>query len=135
MELDTLATPSKDPDTNEDIQKILTLREHVNKLSEQIGHDVPKVDLLEYEDAFELIIDLPGVSQKNLEIAVQGKNVTIAGIRESFEPKDKNIKMLKQERNTGLVQRTITLPREAKRENATAHLREGLLVLYMPKAK
>ncbi len=135
MELDTFATPSKDPDTNRDIQQILTLREHVNKLSEQLGHDIPKIDLLEYEDAYQLVIDLPGVSQSNLEIAVQGKNVTIAGIRESFESEDKNIKMLKQERNTGIVQRTITLPKEVVREHATAHLREGLLVLRMPKTK
>ncbi len=135
MELDTFVTPSKDPETNKDIRQILALREHVNKLSEQLGHDIPKVDLLEYEDAFQLIIDLPGVSQGNLEIAVQGRNVTIAAIRESFEPEDKKVTMLKQERNTGIVQRTITLPAEAQRENATAHLREGLLVLHMPKAK
>ena len=113
MELDTFATPSKNPDTNRDIQQILTLREHVNKLSEQLGHDIPKIDLLEYEDAYQLVIDLPGVSQSNLEIAVQGKNVTIAGIRESFESEDKNIKMLKQERNTGIVQRTITLQKKS----------------------
>lgn len=133
MELDSFVPPSKDSDTNDDIQKILGLRERVYDLSGQVGHDIPKVDLLEDKDAFRLIIDMPGVSQANLEIAIQDKDVTVAGIRESFKSENENVKFIKQERRTGLIQRTVTLPSEVERAKATAHLREGLLVLYLPK--
>ena len=140
MDLEKKNLPTEDDNTLRDLHEILALREKVTKLSEQLGHDVPKVDLIDEGNHYTLVMELPGVSQDNLEIAIQGRDVTVAGIRESFvetniretvEKRQKDAVM--NERSSGLVQRTITVPVEVLRDEVTAHLREGLLVLYLPK--
>lgn len=140
MDLEKKTIPTEDDNTLRDLHEILALREKVTKLSEQLGHDVPKVDLVDEGNRYTLVMELPGVSQDNLEIAIQGREVTVAGIRESFvepnirdtvERRQKDIVM--NERYSGLVQRTISLPSDVIRDDATAHLREGLLVLTLPK--
>ena len=134
MELEKVLSPSQDGDTRTDIAAILSLREQISTLTRHLGHDLPRVDLLENDEYFRLIVELPGVSQDNLEIAVQGAEVTIAAIRESFEPDETSSShMILRERSTGIVQRSISLSAEVDRHHATAHLREGLLVLLLPK--
>ena len=140
MDLEKKEIPTNDDETLRDLHEILALREKVTKLSQQLGHDVPKVDLVDEGNSYTLVMELPGVSQDNLEIAIQGREVTVAGIRESFvEPNIQDTVAKRQkdavmnERYSGLVQRSIGLPEEILRDEATAHLREGLLVLYLPK--
>ena len=140
MDLEKKKLPTEDDNTLRDLHEILALREKVTKLSEQLGHDVPKVDLIDEGNNYTLVMELPGVSQDKLEIAIQGREVTVAGIRESFvEPnvretvERRHKEAVMNERSAGLVQRTITLPVDVMRDDVTAHLREGLLVLYLPK--
>ncbi len=140
MDLEKKKLPTEDDNTLRDLHEILALREKVTKLSEQLGHDVPKVDLIDEDNNYTLVMELPGVSQDKLEIAIQGREVTVAGIRESFvEPnvretvERRHKEAVMNERSAGLVQRTITLPVDVMRDDVTAHLREGLLVLYLPK--
>ena len=64
-------------------------------------------------------------------MAVQGSSLTIAGIRDSLED---GADIISQERKTGRFQRSIDLPSEVDNTDGTAHLREGVLVLHLPKA-
>ena len=115
-----------------DIQRLLELRDRVGELRHTLGveDDSPKVDLLDFGDAFELVVEVPGVLQRDLEVAVQGRDVTVAGRRAALE---EHANVLVSERPAGHFQRTVTLPAEVAEERGSAHLREGLLRLHLPK--
>jgi HSP20 family protein len=115
------------------ITELLSIRDDVDRITNlHLASDglSPKVDMFDTGDAYQLMIEVPGVSQENLEVAVQGSSVIIAGLR---EPVDDNVKIINMERPRGHFQRTIGLPSEVERERTTAHLQEGVLVLTLPK--
>lgn len=115
------------------ISELLSIRDDVERISNlHLGNDglTPKVDMFETSNAYQLMIEVPGVSQENLEVAIQGSSVIVAGLR---EPIDDSVKIISTERPRGHFQRTIQLPSEVEREKTTAHLQEGVLVLTLPK--
>jgi HSP20 family protein len=122
-------------DSFQDIQELIAIREDIQALTQRVAlEEAPqmRVDLLDLGESFRLIAEVPGVSQENLEVALHGHTLTIAGLR---EPYSHDIQIISRERPTGHFQRTIDLPDAVEREGAHAHLREGLLILDMPKAK
>lgn len=121
-------------DTASDLKQLLELRERITSLSEELelpqNGPIPKLDLLDIGDAYRLIAEVPGVRQEGLEVAILGRELTIAGVREPYE----GGALLMTERPSGHFQRSVTLPGEVVRERSQAQLREGLLVLDLPKA-
>ncbi len=125
MELDKSHT------TSSDLQHLLTLRERVGELVSELEDEATiKVDLLELEDAYRLVADLPGIAQDDLEISIQGRSLTIAGV---VPPRDADAHLLVGERASGYLQRTLELPGEVAETKSNAHLSHGLLVLHLPK--
>lgn len=128
MELD-----KRDESTGRDLQQLLILRDRVSELAEGVApqsFDL-KIDLLDLGDAYRLIVDLPGVAQDDLEIALRGRLLTIAGLRE-MNGSDQAFVL--RERPGGHFQRSLELPAEVDYEASGAQLREGLLILHLPKA-
>jgi HSP20 family protein len=120
--------------TSGTISELLSIRDDVDRITNlHLASDglTPKVDMFDTGDAYQLMIEVPGVSQENLEVAVQGSSVIVAGLR---EPIDDSVKIISSERPRGHFQRTVQLPSEVERERTTAHLQEGVLVLTLPKA-
>ena len=117
--------------TSSDLQHLLTLRERVGDLvSELEGGATVKVDLVELEDAYRVVADLPGVARDDLEISLQGQHLTIAGVVPPHEP---GAHLLTSERFYGHFQRTLELPGEVAEKKSNAQMREGLLILHLPK--
>ena len=117
------------------IQELLSIRDDIEQLAEtQLADNLtqPKLDLLDLGDSYRLMVEVPGVSQENLELALQGRSLIIAGLR---EPLEDGVSILMTERPRGHFQRSIELPSEIKREAIQAHLQEGLLILTLPKAR
>jgi HSP20 family protein len=115
------------------ITELLSIRDDVDRITNlHLASDglTPKVDMFDTGDAYQLMVEVPGVSQENLEVAVQGTSVIVAGLR---DPVDDSVKIINMERPRGHFQRTINLPSEVEREKTTAHLQEGVLVLTLPK--
>jgi HSP20 family protein len=115
------------------ITELLSIRDDVDRITNlHLASDglTPKVDIFDTGDAYQLMVEVPGVSQENLEVAVQGTSVIVAGLR---EPVDDSVKIINMERPRGHFQRTVNLPSEVEREKTTAHLQEGVLVLTLPK--
>lgn len=81
-------------------------------------------------DAYRLVIEVPGVAQEDLEIAVQGRELVVAGHRDNGPQGD----LVFSERPRGPFQRTVTLPGDVDPEHTTAQLVAGLLILRFPKA-
>lgn len=121
-------------DTSSELQRLLSLRERISSLSAELnlpGDPGLKLDLLDTGDSYRLIAEVPGVSQDDLEVAIDGRELIIAGVREPYEG---GPVLLMTERATGHFQRSVELPGEVVRERSQAQLREGLLVLDLPKA-
>ena len=117
-----------------DIEELLAVRDRIEALAQRgaSSDDVlPRVDLLDLGDAFRLLVEVPGVSPSSLEVALLGKDVVVAGLRENL-PDETGIVFT--ERPNGPFQRTVELPGEVDREGTTAHLHSGLLVVNLPKA-
>ncbi|MBS3965699.1 MAG: Hsp20/alpha crystallin family protein [Truepera sp.] len=121
--------------TDSELKELLVLRDRIDQLSHELSggsavDSQPKLDLLDVGDAYRVVIEVPGVPQDRLEVALHEHELTIAGVR---DPYDESPLLLLSERPSGRFQRTIMLPGEVEREASHAHLKEGLLTLHLPK--
>ena len=116
-----------------DLQELLSVREEIEHLlARSSAHPItPKVDLLDLGDAFRVLVEVPGVPRDNLEIALQGDVLTVAGLREERNGPG----IVFAERPQGHFQRDVPLPEPVTREGVQAHLEHGLLVVHLPKAE
>lgn len=114
-----------------DIQELLSVRERIDKLlANQHEETQPRADLLDTGDSYRLILEVPGLKEENLEIAVDGQELLVAGIRDDYSTE---VDYLLNERQTGPFQRTFRLPAEVDGAATSAHLQQGLLVVVIPK--
>lgn len=119
-------------DIQEDIQELLSVREHIEGLlNRQAESSQPRADLLEEADSYRLVLEVPGLREENLEIALDGRELLVAGVRDDYV---QDASYLLNERQTGPFQRTFQLPAEADGSRTSAHLQQGLLVVIIPKA-
>ncbi len=89
-------------------------------------------DLHENDDEYVLTADLPGVSEKNLEITLHEGVLTIAAKRELEFPK--NYKPLSRERVPFEWTQSFNLPAHVDDNGVTAKLKNGVLCLHLKKA-
>ncbi|HLV12776.1 MAG TPA: Hsp20/alpha crystallin family protein [Trueperaceae bacterium] len=118
-----------------DIEELIAVRESIERLADAHGPSSPLVaraDLHDTGEAYLVHVEVPGVPQSDLEVAVQGDELLIAGIRDSL-PLD--TAAIFTERPVGPFQRTIRLPSPVDPEQATAHLHSGVLTITLPKQR
>lgn len=93
----------------------------------------PAVDITEDEAGFRLTAELPGLTEKDVEIAISGDTLTITGQKEQKrEEKDRNYHLT--ERSYGEVRRSFYLPDAIDRDKIEAQFANGVLTLTMPKS-
>lgn len=93
----------------------------------------PKCDIYESEEGVYVIVDLAGVDEREVELVVQGRMLTLKGHREQRRPADiSNTHLL--EIDYGDFRRDFRLPAEVDCEAARAVYSKGLLEIYLPKA-
>ncbi len=86
------------------------------------GYKSFPVDLMEIENGFLVIGELPGVAKEDIKINFEDGVLTI----EANKSKDENAKYLIDERDTTRLQRNITFG-EINEESISAKLENGLL--------
>ena len=121
--------------TSADLDELIAIRDRIDALATRdVAADAsrPRADLLDLGDALQLRMEVPGVTQEDLELALQGQELLVAGIRETIE---EGISPVFSERPNGPFHRVVRLPTEVDRRSVTAHLREGVLVVHMPKRR
>ncbi|MEX2141767.1 MAG: Hsp20/alpha crystallin family protein [Pirellulales bacterium] len=97
------------------------------------GREFPSLNLWEDNDNVYAECELPGVRSEDLDISVVGSEMTIKGRRaETAEPQ---ATYHRRERGVGLFSRTLKLPTEIAVDQVQASLREGVLLVTMPKAE
>jgi len=90
------------------------------------------MDLVADNNGYTVLCDLPGVEKNDVEVTVAAGDLTIKGEKHPPE-QPKNAKIYRQETWAGPFQRTIALPGEVDSARVSATLKEGVLVLKMPK--
>jgi HSP20 family protein len=97
----------------------------------------PAVDVREFSDRFQLLMDVPGVEPKDVEITLDNGILTVAGNRAeeksvgangTEEPQQQRV-----ERRLGRFHRRFILPDTADGENVQASGRNGVLEIVIPK--
>ena len=92
-----------------------------------------KVDVAEKNGAYTVTADLPGVKKEDIQITIDGPQVTLAAeVKREKETTDEQ-RVLHTERVFGRVSRSFTLPQELDEAKAEAKFRDGVLELTLPK--
>jgi HSP20 family protein len=93
---------------------------------------MPAINLREEEHQYVIEAEMPGLSEKDLDIEVHGNMLTIKGERKSEEQKQGE-RMHIVERKYGSFHRSITLPQNANMDHITAEYENGVLTITVPK--
>ena len=95
---------------------------------------VPTVDINEYDDRFQLFVDVPGVDPKDVEITLETGVLTISGERyRQAEREGENVISRRSERGNGKFYRRFILPDIVDAEKVKATDRFGVLEISIPK--
>lgn len=95
---------------------------------------IPSVDINEFDDKFQLFVDVPGVNPKDVEITLEGGVLTITGERfVQAEKSDENVVRRRAERGTGRFYRRFILPETVDADKVKATDRHGVLEIMIPK--
>lgn len=98
----------------------------------EILHPV-HVQITESGDSLEVKAEVPGFNEKELEISVEPRRLTITGEREASKEEKKG-KTVYSEIYSDQILRIVELPAEVDATKVTATLKNGTLELTMPKA-
>jgi HSP20 family protein len=107
--------------------------------AERVLNHLPAVDVREKDDAYILEAELPGYEEKDIQVHMDGGNLTIESKQEDEKErkeKDKNAKhgtYLIRERRSSSFSRSFKLPDNADPEQVTASFKNGILGLEIKK--
>lgn len=96
----------------------------------------PKVDVKENENSYILEMELPGKTEKDVDIELNHGNLTISSKDEEVkdEKKDsKNEKYILKERKISKFERRFALPKDVDSEKISANFKNGILTVNMMK--
>ena len=97
------------------------------------GASIPRLDLLENEQAFEIQAEMPGVEKEDLKVAIDHQRVTIEGECRKANERREGENVVYSERSARKFMRSFTLPSEVDEGAAQAKLDNGVLHLTLPK--
>jgi HSP20 family protein len=93
----------------------------------------PAMDLVERDNEYEITAELPGIEEKDVELKLVNRTLTIKGEKsEQKEEKEKDYFL--SERRYGSFQRSFQLPEGVDAEKIEASFAKGVLTVKVPKA-
>ena len=93
-----------------------------------------KTDVREKEDGYEIDMDLPGFKKDQVELTLENGYLTVTA-NKGFDKdeKDKQGRMIRQERYAGSMQRSFYVGDNMTEEDVKARFEDGVLHLNLPK--
>lgn len=118
-------------------QEIDQLYDRVNRLFDSSSTDaterwVPLGDVEETDDAYVVDVELPGVDRDDIDIEVNGREVTVMG---EIKEKERTGILRRRTRRVGEFQYAVTLPGDIDADNVSARLDNGVLTVRVPKSQ
>lgn len=94
----------------------------------------PSADMSETEKGYELMVELPGMDEKDIELVVTDTTITLKGERKAEkETKEKDYHLT--ERSWGSFRRSFSLPAGVDAGKVKAGFSKGVLTITLPKTK
>ncbi len=138
--------PFKDHDLNQALKNLRQMENEVGRLLKDFfvsknpmlmvsenGWD-PHIDVYETSDAFVLKIELAGVKKENVKIQMTNRIVNISGKRDD-DCEEVREHFHLAEISYGHFSREINLPDDLDSEAVSAGFKNGILRIFIPKAK
>jgi len=95
---------------------------------------MPQLDVSESETEIQVNAELPGMTDKDIEVSLENNVLNIKGQKkQEQEKKEKNYHYV--ERQYGSFYRSIPLPAEVEGEKIEAIFKNGILTISLPKVK
>jgi HSP20 family protein len=92
----------------------------------------PAMDIAEDAAGYKITAELPGMTEKDVEVTLSGETLTVKGEKkQETEKKDANYHL--SERSWGTFQRSFVLPEGVDPEKIVADFAKGVLTLTLPK--
>ncbi|MFO8080435.1 MAG: Hsp20/alpha crystallin family protein [Armatimonadota bacterium] len=110
----------------ERLREAMALQRHRRAASARTWQ--PPMDLSATEDAYVIVLDVPGAAREDLEATAEEGIVRVRG--EVNPPEDvRHLQRLRGERTLGRFSRSIRLPSDADTTNTSAALADGVLTI------
>ena len=95
----------------------------------------PAMDVNETESAYQLAVELPGVTKEAIQVGIHENSVTIGAERAGQGAQGEESNWLLRERSFGKFSRQISLPEALDDAAAEARYADGVLYLTLPKKR
>jgi len=92
-----------------------------------------KVDVKENDNAYTVHADIPGVKKEDIQVSIDGNQVSISAESRMEKEEKKGDKVLRSERYHGKVARSFTLAHDVDEAKSQAKYNDGVLELTLPK--
>ena len=93
---------------------------------------VPRVNIVEKDDAVNLTFELPGMDKGDIKVLVKDKMLTVSGEKKE-DSKVENEKYVRSEFSYGSFSRSFNLPDTIDSDSVSADYRNGLLHVVLKK--
>ena len=93
----------------------------------------PKTDIRETSDQYILDMDLPGISEKDIEISLKNRILSISSKKESCTDTQKEGEWHLKERHSMEFSRKFTLPQDIDMDKVSAEFKDGVLSIFIAK--
>ncbi len=105
-----------------------------NKASDNLTTWQPPTDIYEDTDKYLLKIEIPGMTDKDIDIEFNGDVLSVMGEKkEDKEVKKENYHRI--ESFTGKFSRSFSIPKAIASEKINAEMKNGILYITVPKAE
>jgi HSP20 family protein len=136
---------SADAQRDRDDHPLLSLHRDVNRLFDDVfrgfgvpsfagferGLAWPNVEFGETDQEIRITAELPGLDEKDVELALEDRVLTLRGEKRSeVDDKDRGY----SERSYGRFERRIALPKGIEADKANATFKNGVLTVTLPKS-
>jgi HSP20 family protein len=91
----------------------------------------PAADVAETADGYRLEFDLPGLTEKDVTVTLEGKHLTLTGNRKAPEGET----YTRRERGFGAFERVFHLPDDVDVGHIVAKAKNGVLTVTLPRAE
>lgn len=107
----------------------------VRPMSLEANHQAAqfKMDVREDEKAYTVHAELPGARKDDIEVSVDGSQVTVTAEVKAENEQKEGERVLRRERYHGKVARSFTLGQDIDEAGAQAKFTDGVLELTLPK--
>jgi len=94
----------------------------------------PPVDIYETSEEIVVLVEIAGMSKKDINVTMENDLLKISGIRPDYSPSTK-MKLHQMEIDYGKFQRIVKISLPIDTHNISAKYREGFLQITLPKVK